>query len=84
MGWVNNDAKLKLTKQCKIRFAISVDFIDEVELDVVPLNVWGVYLEVPTCTFELQYSSRNPTSIGSLKIENCSPLMRTKASRKFF
>jgi hypothetical protein len=42
LGWVNKDAKIKVTKQCKIKFAISVDFIDEVELDVVPINVCGV------------------------------------------
>ena len=29
-------------KKCKIKFVISVDFIDEVELDVVPLGVCGV------------------------------------------
>ena len=39
LGWVNMDAELKLTKQCKIRFAISADFIDEVDLDVVPLDI---------------------------------------------
>jgi len=38
-GWENTDAKIKVTKQCKIRFSISVDFIDEVELYVVPLDV---------------------------------------------
>ena len=33
-GWVHKDVGLKVTKKCKIRFAISVDFIDEVDLDV--------------------------------------------------
>ena len=28
LGWVNKDAEIKVTKQCKIKFAISVDFID--------------------------------------------------------
>jgi hypothetical protein len=37
LGWVNKDAKIKVTKQCKIEFVVSDDFIDEVELDVVPL-----------------------------------------------
>jgi hypothetical protein len=32
----------KVTKPCKNKFSISVDFIDEVELDVVPLHVCGV------------------------------------------
>jgi hypothetical protein len=47
LGCVNNDAKIKLTKQCKIKFVISVDFIDEVELDVVPLDVCGVVFGSP-------------------------------------
>ena len=34
LGCVHKDAELKGTKQCKIRFVISVDFIDEVDLDV--------------------------------------------------
>jgi hypothetical protein len=42
LGWVNKDAKIKVTKQCKIKFVVSVDFIDEVELDVVPLDVCKV------------------------------------------
>jgi len=38
LGWVHKDVELKVTKQCKIRFAISGDFINEVDLDVVPLD----------------------------------------------
>ena len=30
LGWINKDAKLKVTKQQKIRFDISANFIDEV------------------------------------------------------
>lgn len=40
--WVNKDAKIKVRKQFKIQFAISVNFIEEVELDVVPLDVCEV------------------------------------------
>jgi len=47
LGWLHKDAELKVTKQCKIRFAISVDFIDEVDLDVVPLDVCGVVFGSP-------------------------------------
>ena len=42
LGCVNKDEKIKVMKQCKIKFFVSVDFIDEVELDVVPLDVCGV------------------------------------------
>jgi hypothetical protein len=39
LGWVNNNAKFEVTKQCKIKFDISAIYIDEVEVDVVPLDV---------------------------------------------
>ena len=39
LGWVNKDLELKVTKHYKIIFAINVDFIDEVDLYVVPLDV---------------------------------------------
>ena len=38
---------IKVEKQCKIKFATSVDFIDEVELDVVSLDVCGVLFGSP-------------------------------------
>jgi hypothetical protein len=47
LGWVNNDAEIKLIKQCKIRFSISAYFINEVELDVVPLDMCGVVFGSP-------------------------------------
>jgi hypothetical protein len=42
LGWVNKDVEINVTKQCKIKFVVSVDFIDEVEMDIVPLHVYGV------------------------------------------
>jgi hypothetical protein len=47
LGWVKKDVEKKVTKQCKIKFAISVDFIDEVELDVVSLDVCGLVFGRP-------------------------------------
>jgi len=38
LGWVRKEAKAKVTKQCRINFSLSIDFIDEVELYVVPLD----------------------------------------------
>jgi hypothetical protein len=40
--WVNKDVEIKVKKQCKIKFIVSAPFIDEVEVDVVPLDVCGV------------------------------------------
>jgi hypothetical protein len=42
LGWVNKDANIKVTKQCNIKFVVSDNFIDEVELDVVTLDICEV------------------------------------------
>jgi hypothetical protein len=47
LGWVCEDAKLQVMKQCKIRFAITSKFFDEVELDVVPLDICDIVLGSP-------------------------------------
>ena len=47
LDWVCDDAKLQVTKTCTFRFAITDKFIDEVELDVVPLDICGVVLGSP-------------------------------------
>jgi hypothetical protein len=39
--------ELQVTKQCKIRFAITAKFFDEVELDVVPLKICEIVLGSP-------------------------------------
>jgi hypothetical protein len=44
---VKKDAQAKVTKKCKIKFIVSVVFIYEVELDVVPLDVCGVVFGIP-------------------------------------
>jgi len=47
LEWVCEDDKLHLSKQCKLRFAITSKFIDDVELDVIPLNICGIVLVNP-------------------------------------
>jgi hypothetical protein len=39
---VNKDVELKVTNQCKIKFAISANYINEVEVDVVRFDVCGI------------------------------------------
>eukprot|EP00253_Pinus_taeda_P032857 PITA_32857 len=39
LGWLCDKAKLQVTRQCKRRFAIGLLFLDEVELDVIPLDI---------------------------------------------
>jgi hypothetical protein len=47
LGWVNKYEYIKITIQCNIKFVVSVDFIDKVELDAVPLDICGVVSEIP-------------------------------------
>jgi hypothetical protein len=47
LRWVCEDAKLQVSKQCKLIFAITSKFIDEEELDVVPLDIRGIFLGIP-------------------------------------
>jgi hypothetical protein len=44
LGWICDNAKLQVTRRCKLRFAIIANFIDEVELDVIPLDICGIVL----------------------------------------
>ena len=47
LGWVCDKAKLQVTRQCKLRFAIGSTFVDEVDLDIVPLDICGIVLGSP-------------------------------------
>jgi hypothetical protein len=47
LGWICDNAKLQVTRKCKLRFAITANFIDEVELDVIPLDICGIVLGSP-------------------------------------
>jgi hypothetical protein len=37
--WVNKKIELKVTKQCKHRFATNANFVDKIEVNAVPLDV---------------------------------------------
>jgi hypothetical protein len=47
LRWVDKDVEIKVMKQCKIKFVVSVDFIDEMELDVIPLDMCGILFGSP-------------------------------------
>jgi hypothetical protein len=47
LGWICDNAKLQVTRRSKLRFAITVNFINEVELDVIPLDICGIVLGSP-------------------------------------
>ena len=43
----NKDIEIKVMKQCKTKFVVSVYFVDEVELDVIPLDMSSVVFRSP-------------------------------------
>ena len=47
LGWVCDEEKLNVTKQCRDRFAIASKLIDEVDLGVVLLDICGIVLGSP-------------------------------------
>ena len=47
LGWIVNNANLQVTRKCLFKFTTTEKFIDEVELDVVPLDISGIILGSP-------------------------------------
>ena len=41
------NSQLQVSRKCKLKFAIAAKFIDEVKLDVVPLDICGIVLGTP-------------------------------------
>ena len=44
LGWEWKYKRLQVTNKCDLKFAIIFEFIDEVEFDVVPLDIYGIVL----------------------------------------
>lgn len=42
--WICDNAKFHVTKRCKLKFSIIANFIDDVEIDVIPLEICGIVL----------------------------------------
>jgi hypothetical protein len=47
LGWVCDKEKINVTKQCRVKFVIASKLIDEVDLDVVPLDICGIVSGIP-------------------------------------
>eukprot|EP00253_Pinus_taeda_P019565 PITA_19565 len=47
LGWLNDKAQLQGTRQCKLKFYFGSIFVDEVELDIIPLDICGIVLGSP-------------------------------------
>ena len=44
LGWIVKNSNLQVTRKCIFRFSITANFVDEVEFDVVPLDIYGIIL----------------------------------------
>jgi hypothetical protein len=47
LGWICDNVKLHVIRRCKLRFVIVANYIDEVELNVIPLDICGIALGSP-------------------------------------
>jgi len=47
LGWIVNNENLQVTRKCLFKFAITEKFVDDVELDVVPLEISRIVLGIP-------------------------------------
>jgi hypothetical protein len=47
LGSICDNDKLHVRRRCKLRFSITANFIHEVELDVIPLDMFGIMLGSP-------------------------------------
>jgi hypothetical protein len=47
LGWICDNAKLHVKRRCELRFSITTNFINEVDLDVIPLDICGIVLRIP-------------------------------------
>jgi hypothetical protein len=47
LGWVRQDVELKVRKECKFKYDINQNFVDEVFAYVVPLDICEVILGSP-------------------------------------
>ena len=47
LGWIHEKEKLNVTKKCKVKFVIASKLVDEVELDFIPLDTYGIVLGSP-------------------------------------
>ena len=47
LGWLNDKAQVQVTRQCKLKFSFGSEFVDEVELDITPLDICGIFLGSP-------------------------------------
>jgi hypothetical protein len=51
LGWMKKNVNLQVNKKCKLRLAISVEYVDEITRDIVPLDIYKFIFGIP-CLWE--------------------------------
>jgi hypothetical protein len=82
LGWVNKDVGIKFMKQSKIKFSISANFIDEMELDVVPLDVHGAMFGRPYMYIRDVIFMWRIKQYFLIKMKSLTSSMHTKVNRR--
>ena len=41
LGWLKEQTQINVTKQCCLKFSITANYIDEMDLEVIPLDTWS-------------------------------------------
>jgi len=47
LGWLKEKSQIHVTKQCRLKFSITSNYIDEVDLDMISLDICGIVLGSP-------------------------------------
>nr|CAD1835560.1 unnamed protein product [Ananas comosus var. bracteatus] len=47
LGWIDSNIKMKIDRQCKVKFAVTGVYIDEMLCEVVPLNICNLIFDSP-------------------------------------
>ena len=47
LGWLKDQTQIHVTKQCRLKFSITANYIDKVDLDVMLLGISGIVLGGP-------------------------------------
>ncbi|KAJ9542817.1 hypothetical protein OSB04_029323 [Centaurea solstitialis] len=69
LGWIQKDVDMQINRQCKVRFAITNQYIDDILCEVVPLDIYQVIFGSPYHGSGMLYISVVHKSINSRRME---------------
>jgi hypothetical protein len=71
LGWVSQGMESKVTNQWKFKFSIDASFIDEVVVDVIPLDVCGIIFGIQYLHGQYVVLDRGKMNIVWINMEVC-------------